>query len=538
MPANTEYILASVGIGNNSTKLACEGYWDDVEIVVDRITPAGRFGATYTNAIEGSNTVWLYVVDDDQDRPGDQMMSGVTNFTIMYDATAPDQVANIVEYDGPDETSEVELRWDPCTSAGGDNLSPWRSYRIYYTEEDRDPTTNDPYFSSHNTNCYTLADMSTNSVILSNFIFGLEYRFAMAGEDCAGNIGPLSTSVVHYFAGFFMTQGVNHAQGGKVGWTAHDNLGEVDRPYDLLYVDARGFSSALTSRWARMATVTNSFLIDNSVSGIPDGQMRFYRAAQHNRWQTNRRPRIASVEIYAVQNLTLYGGQNWMTLPVVPDTNRIDFILGNDLPAGNNPADPSATRVSWYERTLSKTATNEVYLNIDGNWYYTGTGGLSGEANDQPLPLFEGFLVEMATNAAPQQVRFIGKLPTNTPAQRTQTLPADAYSFAGYHMPRWTHPSQLNLGSAGWRKSTLPFPWPGFIDTMIIWDRETQEWREIWQDADGNWRYTWPSPSFPQVPSDVFSPEAAILFNRKDATSDLIWTNALLYPLPNREMAP
>jgi hypothetical protein len=202
MPANTEYILASVGIGNNSTKLACEGYWDDVEIVVDRITPAGRFGATYTNAIEGSNTVWLYVVDDDQDRPGDQMMSGVTNFTIMYDATAPDQVANIVEYDGPDETSEVELRWDPCTSAGGDNLSPWRSYRIYYTEEDRDPTTNDPYFSSHNTNCYTLADMSTNSVILSNFIFGLEYRFAMAGEDCAGNIGPLSTSVVHYFAGF------------------------------------------------------------------------------------------------------------------------------------------------------------------------------------------------------------------------------------------------------------------------------------------------------------------------------------------------
>jgi len=365
MPASTEYILATVGIGNNGSKLACSGYWDNVSIEVGILTPKGTFGASYTNAAEGSNTVWLYVVDDDQDRPGDQLMSAVTNFTIMYDGTAPDQVINFEEYDGPDETCEVELRWDACADAGGNDLSPWRSYRVYYTEEARDPTTNDSYFSSHSSSnrSAVMGSMTADTAVLSNFVFGLEYSFAIAGEDIAGNISALSTSITHYFAGFFMTQGVSHVAGGKVGWTAHDTGGGVvDRPYDVLYCDSRGFFASLSNRWHKMSTVTNSFLIDSSIDAIPDGQIRFYRAAQPGRWMSNRSPRIASAEVYGMKKLNLYPGQNWVQIPFVPDTDTVAFVFGTNLPGGSSGFDPESTYISWYERTDNKYATNEIWF--------------------------------------------------------------------------------------------------------------------------------------------------------------------------------
>jgi hypothetical protein len=213
----------------------------------------------------------------------------------------------------------------------------------------------------------------------------------------------------------------------------------------------------------------------------------------------------------------------------------VDYVLGTDLPAGINAG--TSTRVSWYERTSGQVATNEIYLNSDGNWYYTGVGG-SGPANDKLLPMLEGFLVEIPTNESPQTIRLIGEVPTNAAAQRVQVLPTNSYSLASTHIPCYTHPSELNLLAAGWRQSSLPFPWPGQMDTIVVWDSASQSWREIWLDSEGTWRYTFPSPSFPTVPSNALGPDEALLFNRIDAEQPLYWTNSLLYPLPNREMDP
>ncbi|NCC51667.1 MAG: lamin tail domain-containing protein, partial [Spartobacteria bacterium] len=533
MPANTKIILASVGLGHNQTYQSCDGYWDNISVEISLITPPGTFGAAYTNAPEGSNTVWLYVVDDDNDRPGDQLMSGVTNFTIMYDATPPAQIANVTANAGPDETTEVELLWDACANAGGADLSPWRSYRIYYTDEAREPTTNDLYFAAHNSGYTSLDTLTTDTAILSNFIFGMEYTFAVAGEDVAGNIGTLSDAVAHYFSGFFMTQGVVAASSGRIGWTAHDTAGVVDRPYDLIYQDARGFSTLSTSRWELLQTITNSYMVDDTVAAIPHGYTRFYRSAQADRWQTNRNPRLASAEIYGMKKLALYPGQNWVQIPFVPDTDTVEFVLGYGLPGGIIPA--TSTRVSWYEKTAEQIATNEIWFCADDNWYYS-IGG-AGYAHTKRIPLSEGFIVEIPTNEPAQSVWIIGRVPTNAPT-RQQTLKGNAYNLIGYNMPRYTHPSEFSLEASGFRSSTFPFPWPGAMDTIMVWNNEQQTWRELWRDSAGQWRFTWPSPSFPLVPGNYLTPDSAILINRMGAIEDINWENNVIYPAPTREMNP
>ncbi|NCC51260.1 MAG: hypothetical protein EOM20_08600, partial [Spartobacteria bacterium] len=530
-PAETEWIGFRLLLAAGVSQVPATCYWDNLSYEVS----FRDGGVLFTNAPLGVTTNWLFAVDDDDDRANDRLKSANTNFVFMFDDVPPPQIVNIVGDDGPDETSEVELRWDPSPNAGGVNLSPWRSYRVYYTEEARDATTNDPYFAAHNSGHTILDSMTTDSVILSNFIFGLEYTFAVAGEDTAGNISMLSSSVVHYFSGFFMTQGVEHATGGQVGWTAHDNEGVVDRPYDVIYQDAYHFTEITTSRWEKMATVTNSYLVDNTVGALPSGSMRLYRAAQVNRWQTNRSPRIASAEIYGMKKRTLYPGQNWIQMPFVPDTATVSFVFGMDLPGGVSGMDPNSTHVSWYERTADKYATNEVFMCSDGHWYYIRGG--TGVADNKLMPLHEGILVVIPTNSTAQELLLIGKVPTNSP-QREQSVKANAYNFVGYNMPRYTHPAQLQLDTAGFRASALPFPWPGMTDTIIIWNSASQSWREIWKDNSGKWRYTFPSPSFPLVPTNAIAPDNALLINTIGSTVDIEWENPPLYPDPTREMNP
>jgi hypothetical protein len=90
---------------------------------------------------------------------------------IKLDQTPPAQIAGVMASEGSDPTAEINLNWNALANGGGVNLSPWHTYRIYYTDDGSTPNvTNSPYFVIQTAT--RLTNVSANSAILSNLIFG------------------------------------------------------------------------------------------------------------------------------------------------------------------------------------------------------------------------------------------------------------------------------------------------------------------------------------------------------------------------------
>lgn len=537
-PANAEIVRFVVGLSHHGTGLAYTGHWDNLSATIQGVSVSGTI---FTNAAEGSNTVWLFAVDDDNDRQNDGRMGPVTNFVVRYDATAPWTVTNVTSAAGPDDTSEVELNWNAVPDGGGNNLSPWYSYQVYYREGNTlDPTTNDPFISVTN-GPSVLGTNITGSAVLSNFVWGTTYRMAIAGVDRAGNIGPMSTSVVVTFSGFYVTQGVRtvSATASELSWTAATNQsGFITRAYDVLYVDAMDFDHSLSNQWELLATVTNSMVEDSGGGSRPSptaltDEMRFYRAAQQGVWVEGRNPRVASREVYVLRNIRLEPGQNWVGLPFVPDTNTIAFVLGtNQLPAASSQS--LSTRVLWLASDGTYTTTNEVWLSDTTGWrqnYPT-----TGDANDMPLPINEGFVIEIPTNESTQYVLSIGALPTNSFGL---ALEANAYNMISCRLPRRMHPAQMNLLSSGWRSA--PDLWTAFDNADQMWkfDRERQALpgggHIIYHDSTLN---DWYFLTGNKVPTNYFGPDDAIVVYRPGASSTMSWSRDPTYDPPTRNINP
>ncbi len=544
MPAATQIILFSVGLENGVSELAYTGWWDNITATVELVSASGETGGTFTNAQEGAITNWLYAVDDDNDRIDDRLMSPVTNFVTMLDLTAPNNVTVTNGEPGPDDTSEIRLQWNPLPDAGGADLSPWWSYFIYYTDEARDPTTNDAYY------CFTngptvLNTNTTGEVILSNFVFGLTYRLAVVGVDRAGNQSQITTASISQvtLSGFYVTQGVVRitvTNAAKLAWTAAtNNSGQVEKPYDLIYVDALDFTEATTSQWALVGTVTNSWLDDTgSATRTPPMElvdtMRFYRASQKDYWRTNRDPRVASREVYVLKTFRLSPGQNWVAFPGIPDTNTVAFVFGHNLPASNSII--NSTRVQWYARTTNQVATQEVWLATSGStnqWLYSIPASQSGSSAEECLvPIYQSVIVEIPTNiTSTQVVMFIGQVPTNT---IVQTLKGNAaHNLVNFNQPHRFGPSQMGLVEAGFQGGKAP----PFSDHLWKFDRESQMVEDgiiYYNTTQSRWLFYNGQP----VPTNYFSPDDGIVIHTFKSTSDLSWTNKILYPIPTRKMSP
>ncbi|MCB1102154.1 MAG: hypothetical protein KDL10_07320, partial [Kiritimatiellae bacterium] len=280
-----------------------------------------------TNLVEGITTNWLFVSDLDADRLNDALMSPATNFVMYLDMTAPTQATGFAVSLGPDETSEIQVDWNPLDDGGNSALSPWETYRIYYREGAGTPTTNDLYISRHN-GPLSLATNITSGTIVSNFEFETEYSLALAGVDAAGNVGPLSSYQSVTMGSFAVTQGVvgvtNVAeQGTRLSW-----IGTTNRIYDVLYVDSRSFENTLSNQWSLLDKVTNVVLVDTGAPGrIPPPEltytMRFYRVAREDTWSTNLQTRLGSREVYVTKAVELNPGENWQSLFFEPDTNTL-----------------------------------------------------------------------------------------------------------------------------------------------------------------------------------------------------------------------
>jgi len=545
-PAATDIIMAECGINALSSGLAMTGYWDNLSwtVTVEQLDIAT--GVTYTNAPEGSNTIWLFSVDDDDDRLNDRLMSPVTSYIIYLDTTTPAEIAGLTSSPGYDDATEVDLTWTALSQTGAVGtvpLSPFWSYQVFWTDEDRDPTTNDTSVV-YEDGYFSLNTNTTSAITLSNFVPDTAYRFAIAGRDHAGNLGPLSRPTTNLFQGFYMTQGVVQANGTvpEFYWTAATNaLGDVDREYDLMYCDALNFTEALTNEWKLLSSGYTNVLSDLGSGITPPNQlvntMRFYRAAMHDRWLSDRDPRVASAEIYGVKTFRLYRGQNWVALPFTPDCNTVVRVFGNNQIQGG-PDFASSDIIDWYQAYQGESVKTEVWLDNSGtsnNWRYSKpVGKVNQIANDLLVPVNEGVVITVRTNhSEPQVITFVGRVPTQTV---TKIISGNSrYNLVGFNSPRWTHPSQMNLLESGFKGGK----YPQWSDRIWVFNRSSQDAKaDIWYDSDNaRWRLN-QTPNFPNVPNNYFGPDDAMIILTSATNTYWTWTNTILYSSPTRTMTP
>ena len=294
------------------------------------------------------------------------------------------------------------------------------------------------------------------------------------------------------------------------------------------------FSEALTNAWILLSNGLARTLCDTgsttrTAPSLMVDTMRFYRAAQHDYWTTNRSPRVASTEVYASKAIRLWRGQNWVGLPFIPDSNCVLRIFGTGLPGAG--AAGNATKITWYAQTNSQTPSRQYWLAktaVETNWYWGATN-----VNSWSIQPEYGFVIEIPTNASePQVLVFLGRIPTNSLSISIQ--PNRAFNLVNIRWPRRYHPSQMNLISSGFQGGTYSMG----SDRIRRFNRNGQQAGvDVWyRTSDSSWRLA--SSGNPVCPTNYFQPDDAIVIWTVKSSSSWVWTPPIPYSLPTRNMTP
>ncbi len=359
----------------------------------------------------------------------------------------------------------------------------------------------------------------------------------------------LCASVANDVLEIAMTQGVRFVKSGTngchLGWTT--STGQITKTYDLIYVDTAspGFTSALTSMWASAGTVSDSHYLDTgSVSRMPPtsltNQMRFYRIARQGKWSANLNPRHASKEIYVAKNVQLQPGENWVKLFMIPDENSVAKIFGtNALPAGSQMS--QATVIEWYGATKNGKATNTIWLSTAGTWM-NATGGV---ANNQSVPLNEGFNVVIPNGAGARNMLVIGRVPTNASAANGHVVTlvgSNTYNIVSYNFPYKVKLKDTGLKQAGIKGPSAGGANPNNSDEIRILQRgggsfASPKARILVSSSNTfvYWTGGTQGSSAENVLLDV--DDALIVYTRKTMTN-LTWSPSLPYVAPTINMTP
>jgi autotransporter-associated beta strand protein len=552
-PASTRYIRFMMGIAQHGTALPYTGYWDHVVATVQVVGAVGNsYSFPMTNALEGIRTNWLFAVDDDNDRPDDRRKSINTNFITWFDGTPPAVVTNFTGTNGIDESSEVTLNWTALTNAGhragdGDPLSPWRTYYVFFTTN-ANVTLADPSVSFTNAGYGSLHTNTTATISITNLEFDSTYRFVIRGQDRAGNMGPPSRTVEVTTLSFIVTQGmVNAAAQVDLSW-----LAAPAKVYDVLWEDAMGYTDSMSNRWQTMLSrVTNSWVTDGGDVGraAPSemvNTLRFYRVSREGQWATNSVPRRASREIYVSKTWRLAPGENWISLPFLPETNRfrVKDVFGTNL-LPRDAVIGNSTKISWYGHTLgtgtnsSGVATNVIWLSNANRWYFSLPPALAGQVADNwRVPSNEAFNIEIPKTVSTQSFVAVGRLPTNV---MTRVI-RGAVGETNYSVLTWGTPYRVKVKELG----LLGASFSGGVnvtrsDELRIMDNSngrgsmSMPKARIWRNGATTNFYFSPSGS---IANDYYiEPGEAIIIVRKRAPS-MVWTNKLYYLPPGKNINP
>ena len=503
----------------------------------------------------------------------DQVDDPTTQFDLEWTATN-------VGPDDPDDPNHPD-------GSTKDLLSPWRSYKIYYGVYDpQNVPPGDPGWGSSNAFIYTnfvttgaytnwpavsatnpIADpqgAGTNYLALTNagqggirlydLDYDQEYAVVVVGVDRAGNEGSggIQSWTTNNTIKFAVTQGVmvgraaveaafpsNNMQStdkGSAGlfWSAAGptNAGgqQVTKDYDLIYWDATSFNELSNTTWTKVDTVRSNWFTDAAALGKTRGNMRFYRASYKDRWRrTNvvtglKQLPLASEEVYALHNVLLSEGFNYVGLHGQPYTNTFRGVFGTDTniwPASATPV--QATRVEFFNPG-TKASVDEIYfLGLDGGvprWFKEGAGQ-SNLTDTLQVPDFftRGFAIVLPTNLTGRGYATTNgwdntrtnvpipalmwhpvlRVPTNGPdagggfshvisaGWQTDRVSSVVYNLVSLNLPVALHPSQMQLVESGFAKGAF-----GLGDEIYTIDTSVKDARDattLFCDADGDWRY-------------------------------------------------
>jgi uncharacterized repeat protein (TIGR01451 family) len=316
---------------------------------------------------QGIVTGYVFAVDADQDRgTPDQAMGLAVPHVQRIDITPPTPVTYLASTTETvdDPTTQFDLSWvannigpdDPDdmnhpTHFSGDRnlLSPWRSYKIYYSPFDSQevpgddpgpghgdafiftnfiatgaysnwPTVTsasaiaDPSAEGFQSNYSALTNAALSGIRLYDLDFDQDYAVVIVGLDQAGNEGsatagswatnntirfslirattiPKSEANVAFPNCPSLDDSDCHTA-AALYWTAAGPTNEVGvysnvtRDYDLICYDAGRFQESGTENWHLVGTIRTNWFADDGGHHRPRGQIRFYRASYKDRWKT------------------------------------------------------------------------------------------------------------------------------------------------------------------------------------------------------------------------------------------------------------
>ena len=450
-----------------------------------------------------------------------------------------------------------------------------------------------------------LGSAATNRIRLYDLDFDQHYAVVMVGVDEVGNEGPAgpeswaTNNTVRFslirgktmdkcaaraaFPGCNTLSNTNADIAAALYWLAGGTTNaqgvytSVSKDYDLIYWDSDRFQERTNNNWELLGTVRTNWFVDDGGQFRPRGQIRFFRASYRDRWKTTRmdgtnvvpqRP-LASEEVYALHNVVLSGGQNFVALHGVPYTNTFQGVFGGleNFPGGLS-ALPTAgsTLVEFYSPGPNAPVADAYWLNSDGRWIQLNGGDVT--TNLQTTDFFNrGFSIQLPnpvptnyatttaidntrvdTNGAPLVVPAmvwspIMQVPTNQAGfsqqiscgMRSGRVSTAVYNMVALRLPVQAHPREMRLLESGFVPG--PASTGDQIYTINTATKSVLSGSTIYCDANLVWRFV---ASNALVPDGYFKPNDVIVIVSRNGGVGQSWTWTYrpdqFYDLPTRWM--
>ena len=441
---------------------------------------------------------------------------------------------------------------------------------------------------------------SIDKMRLYDLEYDREYVVVIVGVDAAGNEGPASAvswatnSTIKFSMIRGETMNKSEAQvrqpsanltnenvdtASALYWIAAGttsnkvDYSSVSRDYDLICWDSSRFQESSNNAWQLIGTVRTNWFVDDGGQFRPRGQIRFYRSSYKDRWRrTNalgevQRP-LASEEVYALHNVVLSGGRNFLALHGVPYTNTFQAVFGatENFPGGSNALPASgSTIVEFYSPGTNAPLADAYWMSVEGKWLQIDSG-MDVTTNLMPPDFFNrGFSIvlpdplpanyvtttaidagRLDTNGVPLVVPAmmwspLMRVPTNgfsqviTTGSRAMRPNVIVYNLAALRLPVSAHPGQMRLLESGFVNGRK-----GQSDEIYTINTSTKQvlsGSTIYCDSSGVWRFV---ANDALVPAGYFKPNDVIVIVSRNGGIGQSWTWSYrpdqFYDMPTRWM--
>jgi uncharacterized repeat protein (TIGR01451 family) len=440
-----------------------------------------------------------------------------------------------------------------------------------------------------------LTNMGTGSIRLYDLEYDEDYAVVVVGVDKAGNVGNqgLQSWATNNTIRFALIQGnlidkdiaqaafpeaelenTNTETAAALYWIASGPTNEqgqytaVSKDYDLISWDSLRFQENSNNQWKLVDTVRSNWFVDDGGQMIPRGHMRFYRASYKDRWRTTNylgqaQPRLASEEIYAMHNVVLSPGPNFVAIHGNAYTNTFMGVFGGieTFPGGLSAMpDSGSTLIEFYTPGVDAVTSEQYFLSDQNEWIKVGGSTVSHVAQESnffgrgfsitlPDPLPGAYVNTTATDENLGETLDamvwtpILQVPTNTFTQEIKTgsrdgrITVSVYNLVGLNLPVCTHPSEMRFLESGFVNGTR-----STSDQIYTIDTATKTVRNgstIYCDESAVWRFL---ASDEEVPPYFFAPNDVLVIVSKNGGEGNSWTwtynPQYFYDLPTRWMTP